>query len=478
MVHRTAFLFALAPLCALATACGDAAATDGDPAASSGEGGEDGSGDADAGPVIGSCTYVNTFADAPECRQYRGPGWTAESAAADCESVFLGSAGTFTADIPCTLDDVIGTCVVGDLGGTGYETLSTGTADGCGTAQAACEGFAGGTFEPAAVCGSCAASEEDTAVPFTPPYEDCRDPMPGEPAGASDGQVCTPTIISGATEPGRYFPDYADCDVIRTQRPYYPAPPADATDPDPNDPRLDDGDYMTELAWVREQAAASACTCCHTASDTPGGAALWDIDAGPLWIDTVSDRALSMLAGFTDSAAFGFLPPEQSNGFDRSQSGLPTTDLPRLQAFAERELTRRGVTMEEAAQLPPFAPQFQDLIDYRPEPCDEGLGMDEGGRLLWTGGPARYVSVLRADATSPGLPPNWDLPAGTLWAISVPPQEAAMGCGMGYGELSDQTVQRFPESGAPEPLVSGETYYLHVQRDVALPITRCLFVAP
>ncbi|MEZ4248212.1 MAG: hypothetical protein R3B99_08245 [Polyangiales bacterium] len=39
--------------------------------------------------------------------------------------------------------------------------------------------------------------------PFLPMYVDRRAPREGEPAGATDGQVCTLTIISGLTEPGR-----------------------------------------------------------------------------------------------------------------------------------------------------------------------------------------------------------------------------------------------------------------------------------
>ena len=49
---------------------------------------------------------------------------------------------------------------------------------------------------------------------------------------------------------------------------------------------------------------------------------------------------------------------------------------------------------------------------------------------------------------------------------------------MSYGELPQGAVQRIPETGAAPTLVPGETYFLDVQRDIGLPITRCLFVAP
>lgn len=226
-----------------------------------------------------------------------------------------------------------------------------------------------------------------------PPAPSCTEALPGEPTGASDGLVCTRSLISASTEPGRRFADYGDCDVVRSQRPYYAMPsPAEF---DPEDTRLDNATYMDELAWLREEIEASACVCCHAESSTPEGAAYWDIEAGPLWIDTVSDEALAMITGLTDSSAFGFLAMGDNNGLDRSQTGIPTTDRDRLQAFAALEFERRGITMEQAAELPPFAPFFQELIDHEPEACDEGIGIDASGTLQWTGGGARYLWVPR-----------------------------------------------------------------------------------
>lgn len=437
----------------------------------------------DAGPAgtldfVASCVYENTFAMGLECREYRGPGWTEAAVTRDCRRVFLGMAGELRVGAPCAFDREVGRCTVGDPSADGYVIVSSGGPAACGAAQTGCETFAGGTFVPDPACDACAATGEEGPGAIVPTSPDCRDPLPGEPPGATGGRVCTPALISGSTEPGRRFADYASCDVVRTQRPYY-AMPSEAPTPRPDDPRLDDADYLAEVAWVREQVEASACSCCHTASLTPSGAAIWDTDVGPLWIDTVTDPALAMIAGFTDSSAFGFLPASENNGFDRSRTGLPTTDVERLRAFALGELERRGLTRAEAEALPPFAPFFQELIDHVPEDCDEGVGVDAEGRLRWTGGAARYVWVLEADARSPGVPPNWDLPDGTLWAITVPHDAAPLGCGMSYGELGPGALQRIPADGsAPPPLTSGETYYLAVMRDIAQPITRCRFVAP
>ena len=442
--------------------------------------GPDAAGPDAAGPAgfAASCTYENPFAKTPECREYAGT-WTTAAAEADCAEVFFGNPGTYAAGA-CALSGEIGRCTVGDLAAEGYAIVSTGDSAACDSARLGCETFGGGTFAAAEVCAAGAACADPlpaTSSTFQPPYLDCRAPLPGEPAGASAGEVCTVTMISASTEPGRYFPDYADCAVVRSQRPYYGAPPTVTSDP--TDPRLDDAAYMGELAWVTEQVRASACTCCHDGGVAPEGAAVWDIAAGQLWIDTVSDEALAMFVGLTDSRFFGYYAAAQNNGFDRSVTGLPTTDVARLEAFGRTELTRRGLTEAQARELTPFAPFFRELVEYEPEACPEGAGLDAEGRLTWTGVSARYLSVLRAGSLSPGVQPNYDLPDGTLWAVAADHTEPSMACGLGYGEVPAGAYQRFPADGAaPEPLVAGETYYLHVQRDLAFPVTRCLFVAP
>ena len=98
--------------------------------------------------------------------------------------------------------------------------------------------------------------------------------------------------------------------------------------------------------------------------------------------------------------------------------------------------------------------------------------------MRWSGGGARYVYVLEADAQAPGVPPNFDLPTGTLWSIAVPPDAASIGCGMPYGSRPEGVVQRVPAEGEAPALQSGRSYFLYVLRDVAQPITRCLFEAP
>ncbi|MCA9698471.1 MAG: hypothetical protein KC431_13155, partial [Myxococcales bacterium] len=90
---------------------------------------------------------------------------------------------------------------------------------------------------------------------------------------------------------------------------------------------------------------------------------------------------------------------------------------------------------------------------------------------------ARYIYVLEAGADNPIVPPNLDLPAGTLWRVDVPWDGGTpISSGeISYGSAPAGMMQRYPEGVAPDALVPGEEYYLYVTRDVAIPITRCLF---
>ncbi len=85
---------------------------------------------------------------------------------------------------------------------------------------------------------------------FTPGGNHAERDLPAEDAGQSaNGQVCTWQAISGCTEEGRRYSDYASCDIVRSQRPYYPAPPAATAGRE--DKRLEDSQYVAELDWVK-----------------------------------------------------------------------------------------------------------------------------------------------------------------------------------------------------------------------------------
>jgi hypothetical protein len=426
-----------------------------------------------------TCVYVNPFSSATECKAYTGEGWTLERATEDCEAPFPGAQpGTFEPDAACGFASELGRCDV--AGDDAYVLVFEGDDPGaCGGTVTGCEVFGGGTFTPSEVCdGSGGGGGGGTPLPgvFLQPFTSCVEPLEGEPAGAGpDGTVCTNVAISGATEEGRSFTDYADCDVVFTQRPYYPVAPYGTTASD--DPRLEDDAFMAEVEWARQQVASTGCVCCHAVAPAPQGPSLWYIDE-PIWTDTVSDSGLALFAGWADSRSLGAYPASENNGFDRDAVGLPSTDVDRMRAFIEGELSRRGLTRDDAASIEPFGGPIYDQLVYTPEACTGRAGMDSEGVLTWSGIPARYVYVLEAGSDNPGVPPNLDLPEGTLWRLDVPPDAQPLESGVPYGEVPAGVTQRFPEAGAAVALESGETYYLYVLLDVGVPLTRCLFEAP
>lgn len=320
--------------------------------------------------------------------------------------------------------------------------------------------------------------DADDALPgvFIQPFLDCRPALDGEPQGAApDGQVCTHVAISGATEPGRYFPDYASCDVVRTQRPYWPAPPA--SEPPTEDPRLQDAALVAELAWARQQLRATACTCCHDSTETgEGKTSQWDIAAGPLWLDTLSDSGLSMFAGLADSSALGAYPAPDNNGFDRTALGVPTTDIERMRALLRDELSRRGISDEEAQAVSPFGgPIYQNLVTP-PTECGAGEGVDEAGRVTWKGSlGARYLYVMAEDSDNVGVPPNLDNPDGTLWRLDVLPNAKALQPGVVYGTTPAGSYQATPSDALAPALQPGTRYHFAALLEVGFPLSNCVF---
>jgi len=93
------------------------------------------------------------------------------------------------------------------------------------------------------------------------------------------------------------------------------------TDPDPDDPRLTDPEYI----WLTETLSACACICCHKASYGGPGSYFWDMDHSPVWIDSAGNWTLSVLKG-------GSNEPDQT---------VPTDDLERVADLVAREKERR-----------------------------------------------------------------------------------------------------------------------------------------
>ncbi|MCK6544613.1 hypothetical protein L6R52_01990 [Myxococcota bacterium] len=350
---------------------------------------------------------------------------------------------------------------------------------------AALLGACGGADDPSTDRAADGITHRDEITPVTdaskalpgvlvPPFVDCRDPLPGDSTTNPSGQVCTNVSVAGATEPGKSFAAYASCDVVRTQRPVWPAPPASV--PAEDDPRLDDAALVAELAWAKEQVAATGCQCCHDSGIGKGPASQWDLSAGPLWLDSLSDTGLALFTGLADSSVLGAYPADQNHGFDRAATGIPTTDTARMKALLLAELTRRGLTEDDARAVPPFGgPIYQNAI-REPEACGPGQGVTTDGRVLFSFGQARYVYVLEAGSANPGVPPNRDRPAGLVWRLDVLPSAEPLESGLLYGKTPPGSYQDTPALGAAPPLVEGRTYHLSVLLDVGFPVTNCLFV--
>ncbi len=429
--------------------------------------------------IVGSCVYRNQFSKLEECTDYVGE-WQLQEATDACKAK-----GMTIATRPCNIDKRLGYCI---LGGAQMKferiTLPGDDATGCASAKRGCEFFGGGIFDAAAVCGGVIDDSKGTGLPvFRHPVLNCVDPKAGEPPGRSaEGKVCTWEMISGATEEGRHFEDYASCDRVRTQRPYYAVGVrAEANDADP---RMNDPLYAAEVAWIKSQVQATACVCCHS-TKAPEGSSNWFLESGPNFINSFNNRGLAMGAGWIDTVGLGAYPKEQNNGFsratpaDKGHGALVTTNDARMRAFFEKELAARGV---QRSVYPPGtygAGPLDDQRFYEPKACTNSEGVAADGTITWLNGRARYLYVLDENGDSPTVPPNLDLPQGTIWRIDVPATGAAIASGtVRFGQLPEGLKQTVPTSGAPTALVSGKKYYLYVLADIAIPNSRCIFTAP
>lgn len=158
--------------------------------------------------------------------------------------------------------------------------------------------------------------------------------------------------ISGCTIEGRNYADDVSCQVVRQQgRPFRPIPAPQESDP--ADGRLQDPTFMKEVAWMTRQVRSCGCACCHDTSRM-SDYALWDINKPYIWTDQLTRRGVAIMGGQLSSTAFGNIPAEENYGFDRTQTGAPTTDIERFKAYFQREIERRGITPEEIAKMRPI----------------------------------------------------------------------------------------------------------------------------
>ncbi len=423
------------------------------------------------------CTYKNPFSQSGECKSYTGNAWTADKIAMDCMNSAYNMVGELRMDGQCGFESLLGSCEISSDAGEGYLLEFEGSRSSlCTMTQNACVSFLSGTFTPSELCADQNTTPVDPPTMgnvFMPPDLLCKAPLEGEAPGLSEnGEVCTYSMISACTEPGREFQNYGSCETVLTQRPYYPSRALGTTSAD--DPRLNDPTFMAELGWVTEQINACACVCCHSNQIAPNGASIWATDSDGIWTDAFSDEGIAMMAGLINSDVFGAYPADQNHGFDRSSTGSPTTDVARMQKFFKDEFSRRGRTLEEASTMPEFGGPLVAQRDYQPTDCNANQGVINN-QVSWIGGDARYVYILEENSKNPGVPPNLDLPMGTIWRLDVLPQSPVMTTGFNYGEIPNNAIQQYPREGRPVTLEAGKKYYIYVMRDIGIPITRCLF---
>lgn len=460
----------------LAGACGDGESTDTDNNDDTGEVSKD------VGPVaLASCVYVNAFSQAAECKEYLGANWTLDGAADDCAAPGPGAdPGELTEGASCDRTSYLAECVVDEDGPDAYTLVFPGEeGDSCDNLSLGCT-FAGGDYRPSELCDSADDGQPGgggAVTPFVPFEKICVDPIEGEPEGESaDGKVCTWEAISGSTEEGRRFVDYASCEAVVTQRPYWAASVENNTASD--DPRLSDPDWVEEYEWVTSQVESSSCVCCHSEIHAPDGPSGWYLEADPIWTDTLDDDGMAMMAGWVDSTVFGSFDPEDNNGFDRSVAGIGTTDSDRMIAFWAGELARKGLYEEDFTDNEPFGGVLYDQLLYVPEACSGGVGIDAEGTITWTGGAARYIYVMEEGSDNPGVPPNLDKPVGTVWRFDMDHTKDGVQSGdVVFGQVPTNGTQIIPDTGMAPSLEAGETYYLYVLRDIYQPLSRCTFTA-
>ena len=143
--------------------------------------------------------------------------------------------------------------------------------------------------------------------------------------------------------------------------------------------------------------------------------------------------------------------------------------------FFEGELARRGAERSDFDGSTPIGGPLSTQAEFEPETCTNGAGIGTDGVITWSGGAARYIMVLYAGAPNPGVPPNLDKPYGTIWKLDVDHTAEPIESGILYGQQYENTRQDYPAEGDAAQLITGETYYLYVLKDVSSPIERCLF---
>ena len=338
-------------------------------------------------------------------------------------------------------------------------------------------------------------SEEVSAIfasHYTYPYQECFDlesdhEVPEESVTLSESgqeQVCIWQNAQGCAPAGLPFDSYGSCEVAMTTSARFYKFPGYKTET-PTDV-LEDPEWMKEAEWMRSELRACGCICCHDSTQgyEQGFATAFDVGAQGVWTDTFTDFGLLTASGHIDTTLLGgSFDPATNHGFDRNHTIFPTTDVPRMKAFFEGEIARRGLTEEQIQELIDQVPyRFAGLYtNYTEEtqPCGAGEGVAPDGTVHWAASSdARYVYVLEEGSANVADPPGLDNPEGMLWRLDVTYDGTPIPSGtLTYGVVPEDALQRRPEAGEAPALVEGTTYKLFVLRDFGpLRLANCSFV--
>jgi hypothetical protein len=116
--------------------------------------------------VFGHCDYTNRFSNLPECREFRGDGWTEATAQASCDEYKV----PFTTGA-CPTTGSLGACVTSSDPHTAQQLVIPGTdANKCSSSQRGCELFGGGTWVNVDTCGDTSAVDVDGFYDPTAPF--------------------------------------------------------------------------------------------------------------------------------------------------------------------------------------------------------------------------------------------------------------------------------------------------------------------
>lgn len=424
--------------------------------------------------VIGHCAYTGPNSRLSECKDYLGA-WKTADAEKDCTKDLRGTyeGGTICSPVE---SETLGVCLFGNKPEQNRTWIVSTNTNKCNGGRTGCEVFGGGYWNPSTLCGGANTEIVVLEGMWKRPTRVCTDDGDG-------GQRCVWNSIHGATVEGRSFRDDAKCDDSRSGRPYYPKDPDDRYAM--TDDRRTDSTYLAEEAWVRSQINATSCVCCHSSAAPNGEASIFDIDREGSIANQLTDRGIGHGSSLVNSIPLGAFPADINNGFIKSDWAHPdysvflSTDPARMKTFWMKEAEHRGLTAESFVGVPDGFGPLSEQLYFKPEACTAGEGISADGLITWGNGRARYVYVMEANAKSPTVFPNLDLPADTLWKLDVPYDAAPLSSGtVRYGQVPEGMTQAFPMAGAPATLTSGKQYYLYVAADQMLYVTRCLVTAP